>query len=128
MTFAELAREWRPLLLLLASDKDGEVCAAARQLCKRLARHGFDLHDLADALEGAGKVAELRRPSGAATCWQDVAEFLADQADELSPRDREFVQSMRDLIRRGWTPTHKQAAWLRGLFARAGGCWAEEAA
>ncbi|HUF56439.1 MAG TPA: hypothetical protein VMM55_07745 [Thermohalobaculum sp.] len=133
MTIADLAPSLRPLVLLLSSDKPGEVAAAAAQITRRLSKAGLDWHDLADALEGAGNVAELRRPpTGAATCWAEVVEYLAtlpaDLAELLCDRDREFVASMQAITDRGFTPTEKQAAWLRGLFQRTGGAFAEEAA
>lgn len=133
MMIADLAPSLRPLILLLSSDKPGEVAAAAAQITRRLKRAGIDWHDLNDALEGAGSVAELRRPpTGAATCWAEVVEYLAmlpdDLADELSDRDREFIASMQAIIGRGFTPTEKQAAWMRRLFQRTGGAFAEEAA
>jgi hypothetical protein len=46
-------------LLLLGSDKPGEVCAAATALCRTLKSSGHDLHDLVSALNG--------RPSSIAT-------------------------------------------------------------
>lgn len=129
MTIADLAPSLRPLVLLLSSDKPGEVAAAAAQIGRRLRKAGLDWHDLADALEGGGTVTELHRPpAGAATSWADVADFLAEHADDLSRRDREFIASMRGLIARGFHPTPKQAAWLRGLFQRAGGSFAEKEA
>jgi hypothetical protein len=42
----------RQLLLLLSSNRDGEVVAAARALCRTLRGAGADLHDLADVLDG----------------------------------------------------------------------------
>jgi hypothetical protein len=39
------------LLRLLASDKDGEVIAAAAAIKRTLASHNLDIHDLADAVD-----------------------------------------------------------------------------
>lgn len=130
---SHLAPSLRPLILLLSSDKPGEVAAAAAQITRRLRKAGRDWHDLADALEAAGSVREPKRsPSRAATCWGEVVEYLAtlpdDMAELLSDRDHAFVASMQDIIGRGFTPTEKQTAWLRGLFQRSGGAFAEEAA
>lgn len=130
MTVAEIAPALRPLVLLLSSDKPGEVAAAAAQITRRLNRAGLDWHDLADALAGpADNVTELHRPTGAATCWGEVVDYLAAApADQFSAKEREFIESMRAILARGFAPTERQGRWLRGLFARAGGSFAEEAA
>lgn len=127
MTIAELSPSISPAGAPAFVRQVGRGCRGGSADHQAAAARRVLAH-LADALDGAGNVTELRRPSGAATCWSDVPGFLAERTDDLSPRDSEFIASMRDLIARGFTPTPKQAAWLRGLFARGGGCWAEEAA
>jgi hypothetical protein len=131
MTIADLAPALRPLVLLLSSDKPGEAAAAAGQIGRRLKRAGLDWHDLADALAAGpvNNVAELRRPpAGAATCWVDVVDCLASAVEDFTPKDREFVALMQAIIARGFSPDETQGRRLCGLFQRAGGSFAEEAA
>ena len=130
MTIAGLASPLRPLVLLLSSDKPGEITAAAAQITRRLNRARLDWHHLTDAL-AAGPVPninEVRRPpAGSETSWFEALDsFASAAADDFSDRDREFIASMQAIIARGFTPTEKQSGWLRGLFQRAGGQFAEE--
>ena len=62
--------------------------------------------------------------------WSDVVNYLLLEVpgDSFSEREARFVYSMREILFCGWTPTEKQAAWLRALFERAGGEWADAAA
>lgn len=128
---APLVAGMRPLILLLSSDKAGEVAAAAAQITRRLCKAGLDWHDLADALEAAGPGVrvELERRPDAATCWAEAVDFtLHHGAEILTERDVEFLHNMRALLARGFAPSAKQARWINGLFERAGGAWAEEPA
>jgi hypothetical protein len=106
------------LVRLLASDKDGEVLAAARAIGRTLASAGQDFHALAEAVENAPHAVA---PHAASTRdepddlnWKAVAkELLAD--GKLSPREWEFVNHM---TRWRGRPTEKQRNWLHALLDR----------
>ena len=51
-----------------------------------------------------------------------VAWILEADCGELSARDIRFVEDMREILR-GWPARPKQAAWLRSLVAKLGGCF-----
>lgn len=125
MTVAEIAPAIRPLILLLSSDKPGEVAAAAAQISRRLRKAGLDWHDLADAIGEQ----PVRSRAPVARTWVDVVDHvLAPEGASLDPRERAFAESMRSILARGWPPSEKQQRWMRALFERAGGTWAAEEA
>nr|USU31054.1 hypothetical protein NG677_17135 [Methylobacterium sp. OTU13CASTA1] len=78
-----LAQRVAKLVPLLASDKDGEVIAAARAIARTLTTAGTDLHDLADTLNRMQTVAEPRPnrdaasngDAGSAAPWNYANEF-----------------------------------------------------
>jgi hypothetical protein len=73
-------RKLRALLLLLASDKSGEVVNAAAAICRLLARHNLDLHHIADLVTAApAAVAEPEPPP--------------------KPPDRPWAKTVLDLIK-----------------------------
>lgn len=82
MIARSLAQRVAKLVPLLASDKDGEVVAAARAIARTLGTAGTDLHDLADTLNRMQTVSGPRptdeatskraRPSSA---WNYANEF-----------------------------------------------------
>ncbi|MEM6550403.1 MAG: hypothetical protein AAF713_22160 [Pseudomonadota bacterium] len=117
------------MILLLSSDQPGEVFAAAQMIGHKLERAGLDWHALADAL-GDSQSSESSESAGprAAESWSDAIDHILAHADDLSEREHRFVLSAGGIVRRGWTLSEKQAAWLHALFERAGGEWADEAA
>lgn len=77
-----LAQRVAKLVPLLASDKDGEVVAAARAIARTLGTAGTDLHDLADTLNRMQTVSGPRPPDEAASkrarpsaAWNYANEF-----------------------------------------------------
>lgn len=122
-----LAAELRPLVLLLSSDRAGEVAVAAGMIGRKLGRAGLDWHALADAVERGARDVDPDRPRFAEE-WTQVVDHILEQAAALDVREEKFVRSMRQIVARGWEPTQKQAAWLRALFARTGGVWTDAAA
>jgi hypothetical protein len=104
-------------LLLLGSDKPGEVVAAAAALCRTLKSEGRDLHDLVDALKGRvvyrDKIIEKTKvvyPKVEELSPRAIAQLCLDQdTSRLNDREREFLD---DMSRRYSTPTPKQEAWL----------------
>ena len=129
---APIASRLGQLLWLLASDKDGEVLAAAHELRRIVAAHSCDFHDLANVIE-AGEMPYRRRETAPV---YDTSKPLHECESmrrsavacpwALDDREAEFV---RDLGRRfgcGRLPSRKQAAWLEAIHARLlanGGGW-----
>jgi ABC-type iron transport system FetAB ATPase subunit len=103
-------------LLLLGSDKPGEVAAAAAALCRALKSEGRDLHDLVGALKGGrvvyrDKVIEKTvYPKVEELSPREIEQLCLDQdTSRLNDRERQFLE---DMSRRYSTPTPKQEAWL----------------
>jgi hypothetical protein len=97
---APIAGKLANFLRLLASDKEGEVVAAARALNRTLKSAKLDIHALADSISQAnGK------------------EYTEEQL--LKGRELGIAEGRR--FRRtvhGGEPTEKQASWLRKIYAR----------
>ena len=130
----------RQCLLLLSSEHDGEVVAAARAINRLLGSGGKDWHWLAASI-GGGEPAdwearvreayELGRKSAqrsggrqdvtdvdAFEDHQAAAEWLFDNhGSRLRDKERDFLETM--LTWSGW-PTEKQAHWLSSLCRRYG--------
>jgi hypothetical protein len=108
-------------LLLLGSDKPGEVVAAAAALCRALKSEGRDLHDLVDALKGRvvyrDKVIEKTNyPKVEELSPREIAQLCLDQdPSHLNDRERQFLE---DMSRRYSVPTPKQEAWLFAIHDR----------
>jgi hypothetical protein len=132
----DLAR-LRQCVLLLSSEADGEVVAAARAVNRVLGSCGLDLRWLANRIEGGvepvnweAKVREaydLGRKSAQPT-WHDVDDRVGDHqvaaewlfnnhGSRLRDKDRDFLETK--LTWRG-QPSEKQAAWLGDLCRRFG--------
>jgi len=84
------------LLRLLASDKGGEVVAAAAALKRTLEASGLDLHDLAAAVEAGLRPQQQRQvwgpPSPNVDDWQSMCWYLYHHRFRLRPCDREYVE------------------------------------
>lgn len=106
-------------LLVLGSDREGEVVSAARALTRLLASVGLDLHDL--ALVVAAPVPARRGPEPSQARYlpleQIVSWILSYDDGSLNGRERAFVEDMDALIKRR-RPTEPQEAWLRALFLK----------
>jgi hypothetical protein len=104
-------------LLLLGSDKPGEVVAAAAALCRALKSEGRDLHDLVGALKGhvvyRDKIIEKTKvvyPKAEELSPREIAQLCLDQdTSQLNDRERQFLD---DMSHRYSAPTPKQEAWL----------------
>jgi hypothetical protein len=108
------------LLLMLSSDRDGEVVSAARAIGRALHANGDDWHDLVSRLTNSNPKPEPRKaheqhPPGD---WRVMHEFCLDRDRLLRPREREFVASLGDW--RGEL-TERQHAWLLAIYQRLGG-------
>jgi hypothetical protein len=136
------------LVRLVASDKDGEVVAAARAITRTLKSAGADIHALADRVEhanGSGKISEadmrklfdagyaagiaaaesrdvgddFHNLDGSAS-WETMAAHCRRRRDQLNEREQEFISSaLSRIVYR--EPMEKQAKWLRSIFLRTGG-------
>jgi hypothetical protein len=133
---------------LLASERDGEVIAAARAIVRTLKSTGADIHTLAERVEGVngGKLseAEMRKLYNAGfeagmravedkqhgsddfrsvdglPSWHEMALWAQARGDRLRGNEREFVNDMAS--RTVWrVPTEKQGRWLRSIYHRLGG-------
>ena len=132
---------------MLASERDGEVVAAARAIVRTLKGAGADIHVLAERVEKAdGKLtdAELWKlydagydagvraaqakqhgPDGfrnvdGTPAWHEIARFCQHSRDRLREKERGFIDDMAS--RTVWRePTERQAKWLRSIFHRLGG-------
>jgi hypothetical protein len=100
---------------LLASNRDGEVVAAARAIGRTLRAAGWDFHDFAEAIE-TPPPPELVP----AAPWQRMARFCTARPECLNERELRFVRDMT-----GWrsTPSVAQQNWLVAIYERA---WRQE--
>jgi hypothetical protein len=118
----------RKFVLLLGSDKPGEVNAAAAALCRALKADGHDLHDLVEALKGTriiyrDKIVEKTKvvyPKTEELSPREIAQRCLDKGSErLNEREQRFIE---DMSRRYGDPTERQRSWLFAihdkLFAR----------
>jgi hypothetical protein len=104
---ATLTPRLRQLLLMLSSDRPGEVTAAAAAIGRALKAAGTDWHGLVDGL--------LTPWQDAPDDWETIREFCADRCDLLRPREQEFIESLAEWRGR---PTERQLAWLCSIYAR----------
>ena len=101
------------LLPMLASDKDGEVVATARAICRTLGAVNLDLHDLAKAVTTPAAPVVLSRPKRRrhAPSWQapfgsanpdaDMVAWCRQRGDDWLPmKDRDFLASIEPKLRR----------------------------
>jgi hypothetical protein len=135
---------------MLASERDGEVVAAARAIVRTLKAAGADIHVLAERVETANgsnykltdaemrklydagydagvRAAEAKRYGpddfrnvDGTPAWHEIARFCQQSRDRLKEKEREFINDMAS--RTVWRePTERQAKWLRSIFYRLGG-------
>ena len=131
---------------MLASDKPGEVVAAANALKLILASVGTDMNGLAHAIENLGKNAEVSkdqmrkvwdaavqhtenrlhgadefRSTDGKPTWQSVALFCQRNKHRLRPQTHEFVDKMAAQTVWNREPTERQHKYLFALFLQLGG-------
>ena len=59
------------------------------------------------------------RPNPEPTTWAEVARWCREnERGHLAAHERKFVQDMAARLVCGGTPTEKQGAWLRALYAK----------
>lgn len=106
------------LIKLLASDKPGEVVAAAAAINRSLRSAGLDIHQLASVVDRS-----VLSPQSAPDPdhdddehhWRDMRAFCAGRTQYLSDRERNFIDSLSHW--RG-QPTVKQMNWLIAIAQR----------
>src|SRR5262249_24627822 len=134
------------LVRLLASDKDGEIIAAARALKRTLESAGTDMNGLAHGIENLGKNAEVSKDQ-MKKIWDAAVQHtenrlhggegfrsnpgkptpeqvaLVYQRDKRRPNrnTHDFVDKMAAQTVFGREPTEKQHKYLFALFLRLGG-------
>ena len=134
------------VIRLLASDKDGDVIAAACALKRVLHSAGTDIHGLAHGIENLGKSAEVSKEkmkqvwdaavqhtenrlhgaddfidSSGKPTWQSVALFCQRNKHRLRLQTHEFVDKMASQTVYGREPTQNQHRYLFALFLQLGG-------
>jgi hypothetical protein len=98
-------------IALLASDKEGEIVAAAHAAKRLLAAGGRDFNDLGSFIES-----NFFKPAD--DDWLAIATWLAARFDTLSLKEAGFVANMNRMGRMGKRPSPAQEQWLRDLFER----------
>jgi hypothetical protein len=100
------------LLLMLSSERDGEVVNAARAIGRALQTVGADWNDLAGHLSLAEPQTKRPRDDSA---WRVMRRFCGSRDALLSAREKEFVADLKHW--RGKL-TEKQHAWLTAIYQR----------
>jgi hypothetical protein len=126
----QLGRKLLKLLPLLASDKDGEIIAAARAIVRALASEKFDIHDLASSMMVVAN-AEQAPAHGAFSVrpiFDELSHFervawlnaLAG-CDWLTPLEQETVEDVRNHVKYGiaYKPHWRRKRRIDELLARA---------
>jgi hypothetical protein len=96
--------------IMLSSNADGEIVAAAGQARKLMKAEGLDWNDIAEALTQRGKLGELL----------EVAKRLRDERDRVVAENQRLKQFARGTGPNPWAPEGSapdQAAWALQLHA-----------
>jgi hypothetical protein len=134
------------IVRLLASDKDGDIIAAAHALKRTLESAGTDINGLAHGIENLGKGAEVSRDqmkkiwdqavqhtenrlhgaddfisTDGKPTWEVIALFCQRNKHRLYPSCHKFVDEMAAQTVFGKEPTERQHKYLFALFLRLGG-------
>jgi len=134
------------IVRLFASDKDGDIIAAAHALRRTLESAGTDINGLAHGIENLGKSAEVSKErmkqiwdaavqhtenrlhgaddfidSSGKPTWEAVALFCQRNKQRLEARHHQFIDDMASRTVWGHEPTEKQHKYLFALFLKLGG-------
>ena len=134
------------VIRLLASDKDGDIIAAAHALKRVLVSAGTDIHGLAHGIENLGKNAEVskdqmkkvwdaavqhteNRLHGAddfistdgKPTWQSVALYCQRNKHRLDTKHHDFIDKVAAQTVWNREPTERMHKYLFSLFLRLGG-------
>ena len=110
-SLSPIASDIAKLILLLSSDKPGEVNATALAIGRKLKAGGCDWHDLAAAI-----CDNQKQPKK--ITLKEMAESLVAIDDTLLPKQRLFVREMAVYTAVGRRISPKQEKYLRGLFEK----------
>ncbi|MGO9049929.1 MAG: hypothetical protein ACLP19_17095 [Xanthobacteraceae bacterium] len=119
----QIAERLKRLLLMLSSNHDGEVIAAAKAVDRTLKAADHDWHDLVENLTSPSPAPYARRrsepprrdSSDEIKTWRAMHAFCLQHQDRLRPREAIFVAGLKDW--RG-NPTIKQMKWLTDIYNR----------
>jgi hypothetical protein len=116
----QIAPRLKKLLLMLSSERDGEVVNAARLIGSTLQNAGHDWHDLAGALTdpaASSRPKPLPRDDydSDPADWHEQRDFCLQHRHWLRGRELEFVT---DLAHWRGQLTEKQASWLSAIYQR----------
>jgi hypothetical protein len=105
-------KRFRQIMLMLSSDKPGEVAAAAAAVTRHLQSIGATWHDLVDLVVAKAEQSGGRDSSGD---WRAMREECLRHRDRLREREAEFLDSIG-----AWRGdlTEKQHGWLAAIHAR----------
>ena len=104
------------LLLMLSTDRDGEVLSAARAIGRTLQTAGSDWHDLAGSLIAPAPNSQTKNArDDSNNNWRAMRTFCDKHSNFLSSREKEFIADIKHW--RG-ALTHKQHHWLVAIFER----------
>lgn len=119
------------VVLLLGSDNDGEVVAAAHAIKRTLAANGCDLHDLVKHIEASERVVERivyrerpsaahkPNPNGPCTDWSGITRWCRDNdKGRLSTWEHDFIASVTSQFAYGGTPSPRQEQIIRRIFSK----------
>ncbi len=117
----------KKLVLMLSSEQDGEVVAAARAIGRNLKDTGLDWHWLADHLSGEYR-ADPKRSDGfnahGVERYRSMVGFLFALRADLRPREYEFITQLQNRFNEYGAETFlspKQRAWVEDIYKRKGG-------
>src|SRR5262245_61486024 len=104
------------MLLMLSSDKSGDVVAAASAISKLLRANNLDWHDLAARIIEPPKreIVYVEQPRDD-EAWRETLEACQRHANRLRSREREFLMSLEDWV---GELTDRQSDWLAGIHNR----------
>ena len=110
-----IAERLTKLLLMLSSDRDGEVIAAARAIGRALKNTGADWHALAARLSAPAKASAPPHHDTHDDDWHEMREFCLQHSELLRSRELEFIENLAE-----WQGdlTVKQHDWLIAIYAR----------
>jgi hypothetical protein len=134
------------IVRLLASDKDGDIIAAAHALQRTLESAGTDINGLAHGIENLGRNAEVskdrmkqiwdaavqhteNRLHGADDFisadgkprWEAVALYCQRNKQRLDAKHHDFIDKVAAQTVYGREPTERMHKYLFSLFLRLGG-------
>jgi hypothetical protein len=98
---------------MLASDRDGEVVAAARAIRRTLESEKLDIHALAETIETSSG------PRAGVPDWAAIASTCQAHPSRLfGDKERKFVDDMVHRTRARLSLSEKQQAWLKKIYIR----------